>query len=192
MTSTTAKPPQKHTHSCGCFPPPPLLFVFTMTLPVMHYALIPLCHWHWAPPRLPPLLSRSCRLAPPSTTGSLSQLPAEPVGTQTAEGREEIFRPEKKTAAKIKDHKEAIQLQSRIITALVWRHLLQTQCAITSTVPKQTDRRTFSPVFCVGQTPCNRRKDMYTAVCSDTEKQTNLVTIIAKFEEMEEHHLNYF
>lgn len=47
--------------------------------------LLPLCHWRWAPPRLPPLLSRSCRPAPPSTTGFLSLLPAGPAGTQTAE-----------------------------------------------------------------------------------------------------------
>lgn len=28
-----------------------------------------------------------------------------------------------------------------------------------------------SPVSCEGQTPCNRRKGMYTAVCSDTRNQ---------------------
>lgn len=46
---------------------------------------LPLCHWHWAPLLLPPLLSHSCRLVPLSKINSLFLLPAGLAGTRTGD-----------------------------------------------------------------------------------------------------------
>lgn len=142
--------------------------------------LLPLCHWRWAPPRLPPLLSRSCRPAPPSTTGFLSLLPAGPAGTQTAE-EDRFFKKRENSDNHFALRWEKyhwlktpwVETQNRLQETKRWTIALDIVITlfynVCSVIKDRGYRHVcFLPVSCVGQTPCNRRKDTYTAACSDT------------------------
>lgn len=84
--------------------------------------LLPLCHSHWGPPRLPPLPSHSCRPAPPSRTGSLSLLQAALVDTQTVEDGEE------ETMKEQKEFQHWTQQQHKQKSSLPVASVAQTPC----------------------------------------------------------------